>query len=67
MTPKEKSIIDKERKQIRAFLAAVREENSAIGKRLASMVSLIGTTRASQLGIDLMITDLEEKLGSKRS
>ncbi|GAI96205.1 unnamed protein product [marine sediment metagenome] len=65
MTPTEKSIIDKERKQVKAFLAAIRTENNAIAKRLASIIVIVGSTRASQLGIDLMITELEEKLGNK--
>jgi len=52
----------RERKQIKATLASIRVENTAIGKQLASMVSLISSARASQLGIDLMITDLEEKI-----
>ncbi|MBA7667428.1 hypothetical protein ES703_75516 [subsurface metagenome] len=65
MTPKEQSIINQERKQIRAFVAAIRTENNAIAKRLASIIAIVGSTRASQLGIDLMITDLEEKLGKK--
>lgn len=63
MTPKEKGIIDKERKQIRAFIACMREENNAISKGLASMIRIVGAVRASQLGIDLMITELERKLG----
>ncbi|GAI60276.1 unnamed protein product, partial [marine sediment metagenome] len=52
-----------ERKQIKAFLAAVREENNAIGKRLACILPIVASIRASQLGIDLMITELDEKLG----
>ncbi|GAH92739.1 unnamed protein product [marine sediment metagenome] len=63
MTPEEKHILDRERKQIKAFLAAVREENNAIGKRLACILPIVASIRASQLGIDLMITELEEKLG----
>lgn len=63
MTPKEESIIKQERKQIRAFLSGIRTENNAVGKRLASVISIVGSMRASQLGIDLIITELEEKLG----
>lgn len=63
MTPKEKVILKQERKQIKATLESIRVENSATGKQLASMVSLLASIRASQLGIDLMITELEEKLG----
>ncbi len=62
MTPEEKSIIDKERKQVRAFLATIRTENNAIAKRLASIIAIVKSTRASQLGIDVMLTDLEENI-----
>ncbi|MBA7602360.1 hypothetical protein ES703_09449 [subsurface metagenome] len=65
MTPKEKSIIKQERKQMKACLAAIRTENNAIAKRLASIISLVGSARASQVGIDVMLTDLEEKLNKK--
>lgn len=65
MTPKEERIIDKERKQIRAFLATIRTENNAIGEGLAGIIRTVGAIRASQLGIDLMITELEAKLGNK--
>lgn len=62
MTEKEKAIVAKEKKQLQAFIDCLREENNAIGKRLASMIATIGSARASQLGIDLMLTELEKKL-----
>ena len=65
MTPKEQDIIKQEREQIKAFLAAIRTENNAIANRLASIISLVGSARASQVGIDVMLTDLEEKLNKK--
>ena len=65
MSPKEKSIIDKERKQIKAALSIIRTENKATGEGLARIIRLIGSMRAHQLGIELMITDLEKKLGNK--
>jgi len=65
MTPKEKSIIDKERKQVRAHLSAIRTENEAAGVKLASMVSLIASLRKNYLGIKLTIDVFEEKLGNK--
>jgi len=64
-TPKEKSIIDKERKQVRAFLAAIRIENEAAGEKLASMVTLIASLRKNYLGIKLTLDVFEEKLGNK--
>ena len=62
MTPKEKDILDKERKQLKAFLEAIRTENNAIANRLASIIAIVKSTRASQLGIDIMLTELEEKI-----
>ncbi len=44
------------------IIAAVRTENKAIGKRLASITAIVKSTRASQLGIDVMLTDLEENI-----
>ncbi|GAI85505.1 unnamed protein product, partial [marine sediment metagenome] len=41
---------------------AIRTENNTIAKRLASIIVIVKSMRASQLGIDLMITDLEEKI-----
>lgn len=62
MTPKEKDTIAREKKQLQGFIDCIRTENEAIGKRLASMISLVGSLRASQLGIGLILTDLEKKL-----
>ncbi|MBA7472804.1 hypothetical protein ES707_08136 [subsurface metagenome] len=56
---------EQEKKQIKACLAKIRTENNAIAKRLASIISLVGSARASQVGIDVMLTDLEEKLNKK--
>jgi len=54
--------IEQEKEQIKGFLSEIRSQNNAIGKRLASMIAIARSTRASQLGIDLMLTDLEEKI-----
>lgn len=62
MTDQEKDVLHNERKQIKGLLEAIRTENNVIRKHLTSMISFIETTRASQLGIDIMISDLEEKL-----
>lgn len=62
MNSQEKNILKQEKKQIKACLAAIRTENNAIAKRLASIIVIVGSTRASQVGIDVMITDLEEKI-----
>lgn len=62
MNSQEQDIIKQEKEQIRAFLAAIRTENKAIGNRLASIITIVGSARASQLGIDVMLTDLEEKI-----
>lgn len=51
-----------DREQIKAFLSEIRSQNNAIGKGLARIIVIIGSMRASQLGIDVMITDLEEKI-----
>jgi len=51
-----------EKEQIKGCLATIRTENNAIAKRLASIIVIVGSTRASQLSIDAMITDLEKKL-----
>ena len=61
----ERSKMKEEQKQIKAFLEAIRTENNAIAKRLASIISLVGSARASQVGIGVMLTDLEEKLNKK--
>lgn len=63
MTDKEQSIVAKERKQTRATLEAIRTENNAIGKCLARVIGIVGSIRASQLGIDLTISEFEKKLG----
>ncbi|MBA7667946.1 hypothetical protein ES703_76048 [subsurface metagenome] len=62
MSPEEKSIIKSERKQIRAFLAAIRIENATIGKELAGLVQRIAKLREAQLGIELLVTEFEKKL-----
>ena len=59
----ERSKMKEEQKQIRAFLAAVRTENNAIAKRLASIMAIVKSTRASQRGIDIMLTEIEERNG----
>jgi hypothetical protein len=50
MSPEEQRIIE-----------AIRTENNAIANRLASIIAIVKSTRASQLGIDIMLTDLEER------
>jgi len=62
MTEKEKAIIDKEKKQLQALIDSLRTENNAIGHELSKMIKLVANVRASQLGIDMMLTDLEKKL-----
>jgi len=63
MTPKEQSIIKQEKKQLRGFLAAIRTENETIGKRLACILPIVASIRASQLGIELTLSEFEKKLG----
>ncbi|MBA7537455.1 hypothetical protein ES705_29722 [subsurface metagenome] len=58
----ERSKMKQEQKQIKATLESIRVNNNAIGKRLASMIAIVKSTRARQLGIDLMLTDLEENI-----
>ena len=58
----ERSKMKQEQKQIKAFLEAVRTENNAIAKRLASIIAIVKSMRAGQLGIDIMLTDLEENI-----
>ncbi len=54
--------IEQEREEIKDFLLEIRKQNTVIGKHLASLINLIGSIRAGQLGISIMITDLEEKI-----
>lgn len=62
MTSKEQDILKQKKKQIKAILATMRTENNSIANRLASIVAIVGSTRASQVGIDVMISELEAKL-----
>lgn len=62
MTKKEEAIINKEKKQLKAFIDCLRTESDAIGVKLAEMIKLIAGIRESQLGIDLLIRELEAKL-----
>ncbi|MBA7701181.1 MAG: hypothetical protein GH144_04525 [Clostridia bacterium] len=62
MTDQEKATLKQERKQIKATLESIRVSNNAIGKELTGTIKIVGSIRASQLGIDLMLTDLEEKI-----
>jgi len=62
VTEAEKEVLAKEKKQLQAFIDCLRDENDAIGVKLAEMIPLIGNIRASQLGIDLMLSELEAKL-----
>ncbi|MBA7500357.1 MAG: hypothetical protein GH144_01240 [Clostridia bacterium] len=61
-TPGNKYNEFQEREQIKAFLSEIRTQNNAIGKRLASITAIVKSMRASQLGIDVMLTDLEEEI-----
>lgn len=63
MTNQEKEILAKERKKIKGFIQAIRTENNAIGKRLASVIAIVGSLRTSQLGINVILEELEKKLG----
>ena len=62
MTDQEKRIIKEEKGKILGFLAAIREENEALGEKLASMVSLIASLRKNYLGIKITIDTFEEKI-----
>lgn len=62
MAQKEKTVITKKPKQLQAFIDCLRDESNTIGNELAKMIPLISNLRASQLGIDLMLTELEAKL-----
>ena len=62
MTEKEQAIINKEKKQLKAFIDCLRTESDAIGVKLAQMVKLVAGIRESQLGIDLILRELEAKL-----
>ena len=64
MTGLEKEVLAKEKKQLRAFIGCLREENNALGNKLAEMIPLVSNIRAHQLGIELMLKELEAKLRS---
>ncbi|MBA7496426.1 hypothetical protein ES702_07034 [subsurface metagenome] len=49
-------------KQVKAVLAAIRTENNTVTKRLASIISLIGSARTSQLEIEVILSEFEKKL-----
>lgn len=51
-----------EEKRILGFLAAIRTENNSIGQELAKIIEIVGNIRASELGIDLIISKLEDLL-----
>jgi len=56
---------DKEIKQTKAVLATIRTENDTLSKRLASIITLIGSARTSQLGIEVILSEFEKKLLAK--
>jgi len=62
VTEAEKEVLAKEKKQLQAFIDCLRIENDAIGKKLAEMIPLVSSIRANQLGIELMLKELETKL-----
>lgn len=62
MSPEEKSIIDKEKKQIKAFLQNIREANERIEAQLAGMISLLSNIRKNYLEIKIIVDQFEEKL-----
>jgi hypothetical protein len=59
----ERSKMKQEQKQIKATLESIRVNNNAIGKHLASIIAIVKSTRASQRGIDIMLTEIEERNG----
>jgi len=64
--PREEYISIKElaqdRKQLKGFLSVLKTENDVIGKQLAVLIEAIGKLRTSQLGINLLISELKTKL-----
>lgn len=52
----------KQIKQTKAVLGAIRTENNNLGKRLACIITLIGSARSSQLGIEVILSEFEAKL-----
>ena len=62
MTSQEKSIVAKEKKQIKAFLSALRQQNTAIGQELAGLVEKIAKMREAQLGTELLIGEFEKRI-----
>lgn len=57
--------MNEEEQEIIASLETIREENSSIGKCLASLEIITGEMRASQIGVDVMLTDIEDKIKGK--
>ena len=53
---------EKEKKQLQAYIDCLRGKNDAIGVKLAGMIPLVASIRESQLGIDLILRELEKKL-----
>lgn len=62
MTSHEKSILAKEKKQIKAFLSALRQQNTAIGQELVGLVEKIAKMREAQLGTELLIGEFEKRI-----
>jgi len=62
MSPEEKFILAKEKKQIRAFLQNIREANERIETQLVSMISLLSNIRKNYLEIKILVDQFEEKL-----
>lgn len=62
MTPEEKHILAKEKKQTLGFLDSVRTENNTISQELAGMIEKVANLRTAQLGIELAIEEFEKKL-----
>ena len=65
MNSQEKNILKQEKEQIKDCLAKIKTENKAISRRMSSAITLIGSIRTSQLGVEAIIEDLESKLNKK--
>lgn len=54
--------IEQEREEIKGFLSEIRTQNNAIGQGLAGIIRTVATIKASQIGNDIMISDLQERI-----
>ncbi|GAI18503.1 unnamed protein product [marine sediment metagenome] len=65
MTPAEKSIIAKEKKQIKEFLKGLRKENEEINLSLASIIREAARQRTAYIKADELLNEFESKLVEK--